>query len=108
MTAYSSLSVEERSSSISSNQMSGCNNQLFHMSWVTEYLVISYLTVMRELHFRSGKLKCTCELKCRSQKYVGYDKTRFSVIPAHMRRVEYPPPLVSNERKILTSSATLV
>jgi hypothetical protein len=86
----------------------GSVDPLFHMSWATKYLVISYPTGIWELHFRPGELNCTYELKYRPQKYVGYDKTRFSVTPAHMKRAGHPLPLVSKERKILTSSATLV
>ncbi len=102
------LFSNERDPSTRSFKMSGCNDPLFHMSWVTKYFVISYPIGIWELHFRSGKLNCTYELKCRPQKYVGYDKSRFSVIPAHMKRVGHPLPFVSKERKILTSSATLV
>jgi hypothetical protein len=54
--------------------MSGCNDPLFHMSSVTKYLGISYPTGIWELRFRSGKLNCTYELKCRPEKYVAYDK----------------------------------
>ncbi len=83
-------------------------DQLFHMSWVTEYLVISYATGVSELHFRSVKQNCTCELKWKSQQYVGYDKTRFSVISAHTKSAGHSLPFISKERKIFTSSVTLV
>ncbi len=59
-------------------------DQLFHMSWATKYLVISYPTGIWELQYRP-------------QKYVGYDKTRFSITPAHMKRAGHPLPLSSKE-----------
>jgi hypothetical protein len=45
-------------------------------------------------------------LKLRSEKYVGYDKTRFSVISAHIKRAGHPLPLISKEQAVETSSAT--
>jgi hypothetical protein len=92
------LFSNERNPSTSSFQLSGCNDPFFHMSWANKYLVISYPTGIWELHFRSDELNCTYELKCRPQKYVGYDKTRFSVTPAHMKRAGHPLPLSSKER----------
>ncbi len=126
------LFLNERGLPTSSFRMSGIRrpallkwaesvDPLFHMSWATKYLVFSYPTGIWELHFRSDELNCTYELKYRPQKYVGYDKTRFSVIPAHtkervthsrssqksgspalvqLKRAGYPLPLVSKERKL--------
>jgi hypothetical protein len=89
----------------SSFKMSGCYDSLFHMSWTTKYLVISYPTGIWELHFRSGELNCTYELKYRPHKYVGYDKSRFSVTPAHMKRAGHLLPVISKERVIHFRSA---
>lgn len=85
---------------------SGCNDSFFHVSWVTECLVKSNPTGEWEPYFRPDKLNCTCELKQRSQKYVGYNKTRFSVISVHIKRAGHPLLLNSKGRKILASFAT--
>ncbi len=76
------------------------------MSWVTEYLVISYPIGLWKLHCRSHKLYCTCELKWRSWKYVGCVKMRTSVISAHIKRAGTHPRSSQTNGKIETSSDT--
>jgi hypothetical protein len=80
MTASSSFErgrVEWADPLTSSFWMSGCNDPLFHVSWTTKYLVISYPTGIWELHLRSGELNCTYKLKYRPQNMLDTTKLGF-------------------------------
>jgi hypothetical protein len=120
MTAHSSFSEKsymsgctdqpvwnEWGSMTNSFGMSGSSDQLFHMSRVTEYPVISYPIGLWELYFRSSKL---AELHMRAEIEIAKilwirQNEVFSNLSSY-KKSGYPIPLIAKERKIETSSDT--